>query len=167
MPQTDEQRARASAYYAANKDRIRAYQRERWAENRSAFNERQRQKYAENAAERVAYQQAWREANRSRVNELARAARYGLSLDQLHELYEASGHSCQGCGVAEADAPRGSLYVDHDHGCCPGARACGSCVRGLLCLNCNTTLGRCGDDPDVLIRLARYLSERAAPRDDT
>ena len=162
MARTDEQRARARAYYAANKDRINAYQRARWDANRDDFNERQRQRYAESADARTAYQQAWRDANRDRVNELARCARYGLTIERLREMYTACGEKCQGCGVAQEDAPRGLLYIDHDHACCPGAGSCGRCVRGLLCLNCNSTLGMCADDPEILIGLARYLSDRVA-----
>lgn len=165
MARTDEQRARARAYYAANRDRINAYQRDRWGLNRDELTARQRERYAASAEERVAYQKAWRDANRDRVNELARAARYGLTVDQLRDLFAAVDSRCQGCGIHESDAPRGLLYVDHDHACCPDAKSCGECVRGLLCLNCNTTLGRCGDDPEVLIGLARYLTDRVAQSD--
>lgn len=34
-----------------------------------------------------------------------------------------------------------SFHIDHDHACCPGAVGCERCVRGLLCVRCNTTLG--------------------------
>lgn len=48
------------------------------------------------------------------------------------------------------------IYVDHDHGCCPGeGRSCGKCVRGLLCLRCNTALGhmeRMWDSAEVYLR---------------
>ncbi len=34
------------------------------------------------------------------------------------------------------------IFVDHDHACCPDEKySCGKCVRGLLDLSCNTSLG--------------------------
>jgi hypothetical protein len=50
------------------------------------------------------------------------------------------GHACALCHEAfEDDQP---ICIDHDHACCPDEKSsCGKCVRGLLCLSCNTALG--------------------------
>jgi len=58
-------------------------------------------------------------------------------------LEEQKGH----CALCDAVPNGRRLQVDHDHACCPTSRGgrrrtCGECVRGLLCENCNTDLGR-------------------------
>ena len=58
----------------------------------------------------------------------------------------------------------GSWCIDHDHSCCPGINSCGKCVRALLCHNCNTTLGRVGDDPEILQAMIAYLDKYATIR---
>lgn len=37
---------------------------------------------------------------------------------------------------------KGRLVTDHDHECCPGARSCGVCVRGIVCYDCNNIEGK-------------------------
>lgn len=65
--------------------------------------------------------------------------RFGIEPGEYDQIKDLQGGRCAICGGVDAGR---DLAVDHDHACCPsGARACGDCVRGLLCLQCNTKLG--------------------------
>lgn len=66
---------------------------------------------------------------------------------------------CRRVAMAGRTNLSGRLFIDHDHGCCPGKFSCGRCVRGLLCSNCNFVLGHAGDDVSVLRRAIRYLGK--------
>ena len=78
-----------------------------------------------------------------------RALSMGITVERLREMYEAADYSCQVCGIREDELEDkyATLAIDHDHRCCPGKRdgrthrrACGKCVRGLLCPRCNKLL---------------------------
>jgi hypothetical protein len=71
----------------------------------------------------------------------------GLSEERYHELMELG---CAICGAPNSGAKR--LHIDHDH-------ETGK-FRGLLCSNCNTTLGLCKDDPERLRELAAYVERK-------
>ena len=71
---------------------------------------------------------------------------------------------CEICGTNVVEPVRISsaaigplLVVDHDHGCCPFTRSCGRCVRGLICVNCNSAEGMLGGDPSKADALAEYM----------
>lgn len=80
---------------------------------------------------------------------------YGIDANRYAALLEAQGGGCAICGRVNESGR--AMAVDHDHSCCPGNRACGGCVRGLLCSNCNMSLGLMGDDPARLDSAAAYL----------
>lgn len=66
--------------------------------------------------------------------------RYGLTQAGFDRLLESQGHACAMCHEAFEDGQ--PIFIDHDHNCCESEkRSCGRCVRGLLCLRCNTALG--------------------------
>lgn len=70
------------------------------------------------------------------------------------ELLATQGGRCAMCRQEPSDTR--NMSVDHDHSCCPGEHSCGNCVRGLLCLRCNTTLGLI-EDEDLMRRAFTYL----------
>ena len=89
--------------------------------------------------------------------------KYGISEEEYQALLKKQGGVCAICQKPEkitdhrTGKPR-ALAVDHDHSCCSSTtKACGKCIRGLLCLKCNTVLGKMGDDPALLRRAADYL----------
>lgn len=77
---------------------------------------------------------------------------YGLTPSQVDEMAEAG---CAICGTLKWTGRHKGPHVDHDH-------ATGA-VRGILCHECNTALGKFRDDPAVLERAIAYLlkAERA------
>jgi hypothetical protein len=77
--------------------------------------------------------------------------RHHLSKDQYDEMLDRHDGKCYTCNINSA------TNIDHDHGCCPGNRSCGRCVRGILCNQCNTALGLVKDSKDTLQSLIRYL----------
>jgi hypothetical protein len=85
--------------------------------------------------------------------------RYGLTQEVYNAILKTQGNSCAICSATEP-GHTGAWYVDHDHACCPGAKTCGKCIRGLLCFKCNVLLGMAQDDIAVLKSAMSYLMDR-------
>lgn len=65
--------------------------------------------------------------------------KYGLDASTFAAITEAQNGMCAICGVHDSER---QLVIDHDHAHCGGrASGCPLCVRGLLCMKCNTGLG--------------------------
>jgi hypothetical protein len=77
-----------------------------------------------------------------------RAGRYGLTVAQLDALTIAQLGRCAICGV-ELHA----MQIDHNHET--------GVVRGLLCVTCNTGLGKLGDSVERLEAALAYLRATA------
>jgi hypothetical protein len=81
--------------------------------------------------------------------------KFGITVEQRNAILKNQGNVCAGCG---SDTPnwKGDWHVDHCHST--------GFIRGILCHNCNTALGRVKDDPEVLRSLARYLESNGKPQ---
>ena len=69
-------------------------------------------------------------------------------------MFEAQGHKCAICDKMETRKMKGvimRLCVDHDH---KTGR-----IRGLLCHDCNSGLGKFHDSSDLLTLAAMYIME--------
>lgn len=72
---------------------------------------------------------------------------YGLTVEQVEEM---AAKGCEICGTSEWTGKHARPHVDHCH---KTGR-----VRGILCGECNTGLGKFRDDPALLRRAVEYLS---------
>lgn len=90
------------------------------------------------------------------------AAIYSLPPEVYKALLDACPKNDKGAPLCMTCHKYKARAVDHDHKCCKGKTSCGKCVRGLLCGNCNTILGRQRDDAEVFLRQAEYLKNPPA-----
>lgn len=80
--------------------------------------------------------------------------RHGLTDGRFSEMLSLYDGMCWSCKDRQASA------IDHDHSCCAGSFGCDRCVRGLLCVGCNTALGGVGDSVARLENLVDYLKNK-------
>lgn len=88
--------------------------------------------------------QKWCSRTCSHIKQLA--TKHGLEHWEFRDLVERQAGRCAICGKTPTAT---SLHIDHDH-------ATGR-VRGLLCISCNTGLGKLGDSEEALMRAIDYL----------
>ena len=80
---------------------------------------------------------------------------YGISLEDYKEMLAAQSGRCSICGIHQDNVPKGRwLAVDHCHHT--------GKVRGLLCLHCNTGIGKLQDDVFLLQAAIDYLNSHSS-----
>ena len=99
----------------------------------------------------------WYKNNPDKAKE-QRLRKYGLTLEEYNNLRQQQNYCCAVCGKHESSVlmgrsikPETALNVDHCHTT--------NKVRALLCLNCNTLLGKAKDDPEILLKAIAYLEK--------
>ena len=98
--------------------------------------------------------QRWRKKNPEHRRKLDRAQnlkKYGLTSKSYKELHDKQNARCACCGLHVSEQNQ-RLSVDHCHET--------NVVRGLLCSNCNTGIGKLGDNVEGLTRAINYLSSQ-------
>jgi Recombination endonuclease VII len=146
---TPEYKAKQAAYRASPKGK--AVQAAYWASPKGKGRSRAYESTPKGKAKRAVREASPRTKARKAAYWLR--WRYKLTVEQRDAMIAAQDNRCACCrtlfGLLKAHRP----FVDHDH-------ATGR-VRGILCVECNTVLGKAADSLTLLRSLVHYL-ERAA-----
>jgi len=124
-----------------------AYHKAYYAKNRERMRESQRKWLSANPDKKRASDKAWAAANPDRIRNRMLLNRYGITLEQWHEMFEKQGKACLICRSPEPGNKRG-WHTDH-----------GVTVRGILCHHCNTGIGMFNHDIRRLKAAIRYLAK--------
>lgn len=120
----------------------------RWREkNPQKCVEKGRKFRAANPEKARAWSKKWSAANPEKILSARLRRDFGISLEDYQTMLAKQGGVCAVCLKPEKTKRR--LAVDHDHNT--------GKIRGLLCRDCNTSLGKLGDSPEILRRAAAYL----------
>lgn len=143
-----------------NRDRIAEYRKN----NPGKIKEIQKRSYErlKNDPNRLAklreWQKRYREKNRKALSDGERKRRFGITPEKYAELFKSQNGVCAICEKLETATRLGkvkALSVDHCHNT--------SVIRGLLCSDCNTGIGKLKDDPKVLQSAIQYLNRSRYP----
>lgn len=75
-------------------------------------------------------------------------SKFGITIDQFNELLAKQNHCCAIC-MSPTPKGRGTFHVDHCH-------ETGK-IRGILCHDCNTGIGKLGDSLESVKKAVSYL----------
>ena len=129
------QKEASHKWYLENKDAVRK-QTKRWtSKNKSRYNE---------------YRRKWESDNREKSG-WAREIRvdFNITVEQYYKIFTKQAGCCAICGISQKDL-KSRLAIDHNHKT--------GTIRGLLCFNCNTSLGKWGDDSVIVKKALDYLN---------
>jgi hypothetical protein len=105
---------------------------------------------------RAASQKEYRSVRREKFQDDARMRTFGITRGQYGDMLLAQGGCCAICRQPETATRNGlvkALAVDHCH-------TSGE-IRGLLCVACNTGIGKFKDNRDTLLAAIKYLDKHS------
>jgi len=121
-------RKKDKEYREKNKDKVRDRNKKNWRKRKEFYSSE-------------------RGIESSRRSHLKR--KYDMTLEEYNHILEKQENTCAICGNHETTKRNRFLTVDHCHET--------NKIRGLLCNNCNRTLGLLGENIETLKKMIEYL----------
>jgi hypothetical protein len=143
MDKREKQRIRTANYRKNNRDKVLEIQRRANAKRRAN---------PEKVEAIRACQAEYREKNRDVLRDKERERRFGITRQDYAEMFHAQNGVCAICSQPETATRNGrvkALAVDHNH-------STGK-IRGLLCSDCNTGIGKLKENRNIFLSAIKYL----------
>ena len=104
----------------------------------------------ENNEKRLEYLKKWAKENPEKRRAQKYRYRYKIDIDQYNTMLKKQGGSCKICKSKDTKRKNTEFFaVDHCHDT--------GKIRGLLCYNCNSGLGKFNDNPELIKKALDYL----------
>lgn len=143
-----EQRAKYSKEYT-NRPEVKERMKEYWLKNKKQLTIKRKEWYLKNRKRILKKVHEYRLNNPDNIKNSILMHTYGITLINFNEILKLQHGRCRICNYIFKNSK--STHVDHNH-------ITGN-VRGLLCSDCNTGLGKLKDNPDILQSAINYLKE--------
>lgn len=146
-------------YYVQNKEEILKRQKQRRDKNKKKILKQAQHYYESNRREVLKNKKQFyldfpdKRKNRDLLHY------YNIDLNTYNSMLKKQNFSCAICEKKAKLHKSGKyhiLNIDHDHNHCFGRKSCGKCIRGLLCINCNTFLGKF-ENKKIFLNALEYL----------
>ena len=138
--------------YINNKEHINKVNKEWARNNKDKVRAKGRRWYHNHTEQANTQHKTWKQANPDKVKNSALKSNYGITLEQYNEMLEKQKECCDICGTSEPIRKSSNYFcVDHCH-------KTGK-VRGLLCMLCNSLLGKAKDSKQRLLNAISYLED--------
>ncbi len=147
----EKERIRKQKYYQDNKKEIQIRQKEYYKNNKKEIRQKAQEYDKEHAEEITVRKRNYHKNNQEKQNKNSRKnhllREYGITIDEYDKLYLKQDGKCAICKKWFS-----RLWVDHNHET--------KKIRGLLCHNCNVTLGLVYESTDTLFTMIKYLKNQ-------
>jgi hypothetical protein len=152
MQTKEERKKKRKQYRKDNAEKINAYQKQYYLDNATEIKKRsikQKKKYRQENVEKIKKYQKEYDKNNSKRKKYSHIKRdFGITENEYDLIFAKQEGKCAICGKHQNEF-KTPLGIDHDH-------ETGK-VRGLLCFNCNTGIGKLKDDITILEKAIEYL----------
>jgi hypothetical protein len=139
-------------YRLENREKISKKGKENRIKNKDKIKVMRREYYLKNKEHILAKKKTWSSNNKDRLREYQLKTQYNLTLDQYNKMLSDQNNSCKVCDIKfNINIKPLTPHVDHCHAT--------SKVRGLLCMNCNASLGQLKEDTKIMQKLIEYVKE--------
>ena len=123
---------------------------QKWAKaNPEKRKEYSKKHYHQNKEYHKQKSEAYRKNNSEKIKNKVYLQKYNITLEQYNSMYAHQNGCCAICGKHQ-DSFSSALHVDHCHSTKE--------VRGLLCFQCNTAIGKFNDNISLLLKAVEYLT---------